>query len=197
MTNENPSGESELGGAHVTPPGEDTTVSDEATLSLAELNQFLGKDFKDKETALKSLKETGSYVGKRKEDIAAEVRRELASGDTPAADAPATKSEVQSLKSELFYSNNPQYKGYEALIAKMGTDPAEVVQLPEFKSVFEKAQIADDVEAKKSVVHSSSRLAQSKSATDEAIAIANARGATGEDVALSLAKSITSELNEG
>lgn len=198
MTNENPTGNSELGEAHATSSGEAAAVSGADTLSLAELNQFLGKDFKDKETALKSLKDTQSFVGKRSEDIEAEVRAKLAQGNGSgnAAEAPASKSEVRSLRNDLFFRDNPQYAPHRALIEKLGEDPAEVVGSQEFKDVFEKVKVADEVESKKSVVHSSSRLGQSNSVVDEAVKVANARGTTGEDVAATLARGINVEINQ-
>lgn len=161
-------------------------------LTLAELNKYLGSDFKDPSTALKALKDTKDYVGKRKEDIVAEVR-----GNLPSANVPdELKSDIQSLKNSLFYSENPQFKGYEGLIAKMGGNPAEVVSSPEFKGVFEKVKVADEVANSKSVVSSNSRLSQSKTVVDEAITIANARGSTQEDVAMALARGIMESQQE-
>lgn len=201
-TTETHTADPELGGAHATPAGGETTVPDDSNLTLDELNQFLGKDFKDKDSALKSLKDTQSFVGKRREDIEAEVRSALAAPVTPApvappGDAPATKSEVQSLKNDLFYEANPQFKEHRALIERLGDNPAEAVELPEFKAVFEKVQIADEGAQRRSIVSSSPRLAQAKSVTDNAIAIANARGTSGDDVALELAKGINDEHRQG
>lgn len=183
---DNSTGEA-LAGADGNVPAADggaAVVSD--TLTLAEMNQVLGKDFKDKDTALKALKDTFSYVGKRKEDIAAEVAK-AQQPQPPAAD-PTLASTVHELKTQLFYTQNPQFKGYEDVIKAMGSDPAEVVGTDVFKKVFEKGQVADEVEQKKSVVSSSPRLAQQKSALEDAVNIANSRGSTGEDVALALVR---------
>lgn len=201
-TTENPTVSPELDGAHMTPAGGEATVSDDSTLTLAELNQFLGKDFKDKGKALQSLKDTQSFVGKRREDIEAEVRASLQGATPPStppsgADAPASKSEVQSLKNDLFYSEHPQYKEHRTLIEKLGANPAEVVESPEFKAVFEKIQVADEVASKKSIVSSSPRLAQAKSSTDEAVRVANARGTSSTDVAEVLAQGINREASQG
>lgn len=161
-------------------------------LPLAELNKYLGSDFKDTATALQSLKETKNFVGKRKEDIAAEVKAGLQQN---ASDG-ATKADVQALKSELFYSQNPQYKGYELIIQKLGSNPAEVVNSEEFKPMFEKVQQADEAVNSKSVVASNNRIAQSKSVIEQAVTVANARGTTQEDVALEFAKAINQN-NQG
>lgn len=189
MSQEDPTADALAGDAHVTSADGGSAASPD-TLSLADLNSFLGKDFKDKDSALKALKDTQSYVGKRKEDIAAEV---LANAKpAPQDSTPRLESELKSLNDRLFYSENPQFKGYEALISRMGGDPAEVVASKEFQSVFDKVKVADEVAQKQSVVHSSPRLAQAKSVTDEAVQVANARGATGDDVAAVLAKGILS-----
>ena len=51
------------GATHVEASGGQAAVAD--TLSLAELNTLLGKDFKDKATALKAVKDTFSYIGRQ------------------------------------------------------------------------------------------------------------------------------------
>lgn len=172
------------------------TAVDSSTLSLTELNQYLGKDFKDTATALKALKDTQSFVGKREADIEAGVRARLAadvSTAVPTEEMNALKSQVRSLTEQTFYANNPQYKGYEALIRSMGADPAEVVGNEVFKDIFAKGQVADQVAQTKSVVSSSGRVASNTNATQEAVRVANA-GRSGADVADVLARSIREEI---
>lgn len=190
-TQDNPSSETLAGEAHVDSSDGGETV-DSPALSLAELNKYLGSDFKDAPTALKALKDTKDFVGKRKEDIAAEVRATLPV--TPQNDSAELKSDVQALKDQLFFSENPQYKDYISIIKKMGTNPSEVVESEDFKKLFEKVKVADEAAQKRSVVSSSSRLAETKTTTDNAIAVANARGSTTEDVALALARGINQEV---
>lgn len=132
------------------------------SLSLADLKLHLGKDFKDKSTALAALKETQSYVG-RKIDAA---------NPAPAVDD-TLKAKVQSLEDEVFYSQNPQYKDMRGLITKMGGNPSEAVGTPEFQAVFEKAKVADEVTSKKSVVNSNARIGQVPQVMDEAVQVAN------------------------
>lgn len=190
-TQEDPSSETLVGETHVDSADGGETV-DSPALSLSELNKYLGSDFKDKDTALKALKDTKDFVGKRKEDIAAEVKASL-EPVTPQPDSKvdeSLKSDVQSLKDRLFFSENPQYKGYESIIKKMGADPSEVVGSEDFKQLFEKVKVADEAAQKRSVVSSNSRLAENKTTTDNAIEVANARGSTLEDVALALARGI-------
>lgn len=139
---------------HMSSAGNEGAVplSTEPTLSLKELNEFLGKDFKDTATALKAVKDTFSYVGKRKEDIV----KEVSSGTDNIA------SELKQLKENLFYKDNPDYAPYRALINKMGSNPEEVAQSPEFKAIFEKAKGFDDSQKLKTVLSSSPRLAASR-----------------------------------
>lgn len=179
------------GAAHMTAADGGGAV-DETALSLSELNQFLGKDFKDIESAKKGLKDTFSYVGKKKEDIEREVRQSLGGG-APSNSSPDLASEVNSLKERVFYSENPQYKGYENLIRKMGSNPAEVVGSDEFKTVFENGKIAGEVAQKNSVVHSNSRLSQNTTYTQEAVQVANATHSTASTADV-LAKAIIGEL---
>lgn len=160
----------------------DGSAAVDNTLSLAELNQHLGKDFKDKSTALKALADTQSYVGKKLE----------AANPAPAPADDSLKAEVQSLKEEAFYLANPQYKDMRDIIKTMGNNPSEVVELAAFKSVFEKVKVADEVTSKKSVVSSNARLGTTSNYTDEAIKVANATGSVGT-VSEILAKGIAEE----
>jgi hypothetical protein len=187
MEDTNPSSDTLAGDAQLTSADGGETV-DSGTLTLAELNQFLGTDFKEKDTALKSLKDTKNFVGKRKEDIAAEVRATTA--PSPQSTDTALASEVQKLKDELFYTQNPEFKGLRDLITSMGANPAEVVGSEAFKNVFEKVKVADEVETKRSVVSSSPRLAQAKSTLDSAIQVANSQGSGLTDVAETLARGL-------
>lgn len=163
--------------AQLTSAGGEAAV-DQPALTLAELNQVLGKDFKDVPTAMKALKDTQSYVGKKKEDIAAEVRAQLAGSSQNASASPSLESEVRSLQEQVFYANNPQFKGHETVIKAMGSNPAEVVESEAFKIYFEKATVAGEVASKKSVVASNPRLAQTKTVTEEAVRVANTTGSS-------------------
>lgn len=190
---QNLSSETLVDGAQLTPANGGETVGT-PVLSLDELNKHLGSDFKDPATALKSLKDTKDFVGKRKEDIAAEVKASLIPV-TP-SDV-ASKSDVQALQKELFLSQNPQYKGYEGILEKISPNFSEAVNDETFKTLFEKAKSADEVTNQKSVVSSNSRLSQSKTVIDEAITVANARGTTNEDTAMVFASAINAQNNQG
>lgn len=183
MENNNLTDDSQLAATHVDAGGEQSAVAD--TLSLAEINSTLGKDFKDKATALKSLRDTQSYVGKKIDAVS----------PAPVIDN-ALKSEVDSLKKEVFYASHPELKGHETMLNALGSNPAEAYQSDAFKSYLEKAKVADEVAQTKSVVSSNSRLSQTKTIMDEGVNMANARGSTGEDTALVFARAIN-EANNG
>lgn len=173
-TTDNPNPDALPGGDDVASAGGGNGSVADVTLSLVELNQFLGKNFGDKETALKALKDTQSFVGKRKEDIEKEVRASIAGSPASSQTPVSPDSKVRSLEEEVFYLKNPQYKGYENIIRKMGSTPAEVVDSEEFKTIFENGKAAAEVAQRKSVVSSSPRLAQQKTVMEEAVKIANA-----------------------
>lgn len=162
-------------------------------ITLADLNAQLGGTFKDTATALKALKDTKDFVGKRKEDIAAEVRASL----IPAKDSDvASKSDVQDLKNQLFLSENPQLKEHADMLKAINPNLAEAVKAPGLQPLLEKAQKADEVANNKSVVASNSRLSQAKSVVDQAVSVTNARGSTNEDTALVFATAINAANNE-
>lgn len=128
-----------------------SSVAQEA-LTLDELNGLLGKNFKDKSTALKSLGELNSFVGKKKEDIMKEV-----SGNSE-----AFHNEIKQIKENQFYSQNPDLKEYRGIISKLGQNPEEVIATPEFKLIYDKAKGYDETVKLKTVLESNPRLAQSR-----------------------------------
>jgi len=131
------------------------------SLSLEELNALLGKDFKDVETAKKSLKDTQSFVGKKIEKAEPKVD-------------PTLTDKVDNLQSQLnksdFFRSNPQYDNKETreLIDKLGANPKEVVEDETFKNIFEKTSAYDKSQESKSVLHNSSRLKQVSTKMDDA-----------------------------
>jgi hypothetical protein len=167
---------------------------EEPAIKLADLSKVLGTDFKDTATALQSIKETKDFVGKRQADAVAEAKASLQQTTPHMSNL---ESDVQSLKADLFYSQNPQYQAVKPLIAKLGSDPSTVVNSEEFKSVFEKVKVADEVAQNKSVVQSNQRLSQTPAPIlEQAVNIANARGSTLEDVATVFAQEINKQGQE-
>ena len=150
-------------------------------MSLKEINEVLGKNFTDKETALKSIKDTYSYTGKRKEDIINEYKK--TEGNNELA------SKVSSLENMLrdanFYAENPQYKPYKDVISKFGGNPEEVIKDSVFQSTFKKASAYDETEKSKSVLHSNPRLGRiTDKITEAKEAIKAGDSAKAEDAAV-------------
>lgn len=135
----------------------------DSSLTLQEINDALGKNFKDKTTALKAFKDTFSYVGK-----AGQVEKELTDARKKLDEKDSALSEIKGIKEELFYSKNSQYEPYRTIISKMGTNPAEVVQSEDFKKIFDGLTELDKTKSAKSVLVSNPRIGQAKTKLDEA-----------------------------
>lgn len=124
-------------------------------LSLNELNAFLGKNFTSKESALKSLKDTQSYVGKKTEDI------------TPKIDPNQFISREQ-YDTDMFYSRNAEYATPEvrevidAMAKAKGLSPKDVIASDTFKAVFSKVKGYDESQSLKSVLETNPRLASTR-----------------------------------
>lgn len=147
-------------------------------LTLAELNKQLGKNFPTKESALKSLSDTFSYVGKKKEDIEKEVRANLATSDQ----ITQLSQKLESVEKERFYDKNPQYAdpAVRKLIDGLGGNPADVVNREEFKQVFEKVSGYDKSVKLKTVLESNPRMTSSRDNLTKAAEIRDKAGVNHE-----------------
>lgn len=131
-------------------------------LSLDELNKYLGKNYPNKESALKSLKDTFSYVGKKKESVVKE-----------AFDENKFISREQ-YEEDMFFSRNPEYTTPEMkeIIKSMakadGIRPSDVVEKDSFKKVFGAVKGYSESQNLKSVLETNPRIAQTKSLMKEA-----------------------------
>lgn len=162
MNEENITSEGQLGEHAIASESSNPTetVSSETVenLSLKEINSFLGKNYKDKGTALKSIKDTFSFVGKKIE----------ASAPVSQSDNGEVAKQLREMKTELFYSKHPEYESFKGAISKMGENPADVVEMPEFKDVFVKASGFDKIQKTKTVLESNPRIGQIRNKQKEA-----------------------------
>lgn len=128
-----------------------SSVAPEA-MTLEELNSALGKTFKDKASALKSIGEMNSYVGKKKEDI----MNEIMGGEV--------SKEIKQIKENMFYQKRPELDTpeYRAILSKLDANPEVAANDPSFKSLFEKAVGYDKSQNLKTVLESNPRLASSR-----------------------------------
>lgn len=131
------------------------------TLTLAELNQALGKNYKDKDSAIKSFKDTFSYVGKKIEDIAPKID-------------PNQFISREQYETDMFYSRNSEYSQPEvrevidAMAKAKGVSPKDVVTSDSFKAVFSKVKGYDESQSLKSVLETNPRLASTRDAFSQA-----------------------------
>ena len=147
------------------------------TLSLSELNQFLGKDFKTKDSALKAVKDTFSYVGKKKEDIEREVLAKV-SNDTK---TDSLSKELEQMRIERFFDKNPDLAPFQAAYEKVGGSPSEFFNSEVFKPIFEAAKGYNESQKLKTVLESNPRLASTRDAFSKAKEL-QAQGANKDEV---------------
>lgn len=149
-------------------------------LSLAEINEHLGKQFPTKEAAIKAFKDTFSYVGKKKEDIEREVRQSI-NTDTR---IDTLAKELEAERKERFFDRNPQYAEptVRKLIESIGGNPADVVNREEFKQVFEKVSGYDKSVKLKTVLESNPRITESRDSLAKAAEIRNKTGQVTREV---------------
>jgi hypothetical protein len=154
-------------GSDVKPAEGDEKVSVESqvgadNLSLEELNSALGRSFKTKDGAIKAIKDTYSYVGKAKEP--------------PQATALAN-SEIQELRNELFFTQQPDYKDarpiLEALAKANGQTIQEAAESQLFKDTFSKIKGFDESQSKKTVMETSGRIPAPDTAKEFSDALGN------------------------
>lgn len=132
----------------------ESTVSTDAasSLSLAEINSALGKNFTNKDAALKSFKDTFSFVGKKME---------------PTVD-PSQYISRDQYETDMFYTKNPEFEkaGVRSIIDSMakseGKRPSEVVNMDSFKTIFSKVKGYDESQNMRSVLETSPHLASSR-----------------------------------
>lgn len=178
-------------------------------LTLDELNTFLGKSFKDKDTALKSLKDTYSYVGNQTTEALArklgkpedEVLSALKTVmDTKGAPDVMTRAQFQE---EQFFDKNASLTDYRSQLAAIkNSDPAtkamtwqDFVKSPVAASLVEKVTGYDEIQRNKSVLESNPRLGaatdkigKAAQATEEARKAAMSGDVTNAERALHTAK---------
>lgn len=143
-----------------TTPAEGSAAAQLEAMTLTDLNNTLGKQYPSKDAALKSIKDTFSYVGKKKEDIEREVKASIQS-DTR---VDQIAKELQIERTERFYDRNPQYAdpSIRRFIESTGKMPNEVVETEDFKNIFTKVAEYNKSMKLKTVLESNPRLNSSR-----------------------------------
>ena len=159
------------------------------------LGQVLGKQFDSDDAALKSVKDTYSFVGKAgsyqkhmkvltqkfdTDELGVINKLESFSMEneqvTQQTAGTGIASEVQQLKAQLeettFFAEHPELKEHKDLLREVrgtsGKSYTEVVEMPAFKNILEKAHAAEAMEREKSVLQSNPRLGQVRDKLSEA-----------------------------
>lgn len=149
----------------VSADGEEAVSDVAQSISLKELKEILGKDFKDKASALKSVKDTYRFVGKKVE--------------APKAIDESRFISREQYEQDMFYSKNPGLDKPEmrtiidSLAKAKGISNRDVVETPEFKSVYEKVKGYDESQGLKTVLATNPRLVASKDKLTQAGEAAN------------------------
>lgn len=166
MEEDNINSEGQSDATHVIAPDPKETVSNVSgdAMTLAEINAVLGKNFTTKEAALKSWKDTNSYVGMKIEDIEKRVMSKVQEADKTAVLA----KELEEIRKERFYDKNPQYASLRSVIEKTGRNPVEVVNEEWFKEISTKVSGYDENQKLKTVLESNPRLSSSRDSLTKA-----------------------------
>lgn len=147
-------------------------------LSLAELNSLLGREFKSKDSALKSIKDTFTFATTRLTDVYAKV------DESTKGELKKLNDTVAAQNKELFYVQNPQYAPHRKLIDSLGQNPGEVVNGDVFKETFNKLEEHGKTVKLKTVLESNPRLASSRDSITKAAEVKKANnGFVTEEVA--------------
>ena len=133
------------------------------SLTLAEINSLTGKTYKDKESALKSIKDMSSQAGK-----AADLEGKLAKANEskPEEQLNSLQTQLSQLQNDAFFKDNQDYSDNRELIEKIakadGISNAEVVETELYKSVS--GTVAS--QSKRTVASSNGRVAQSSASKE-------------------------------
>lgn len=146
--------------------------SSDSQMTLAEINQALGKQFKDKDSALKAFKDTFSYVGKKKEDIEKEVLAKVSENNQ----VEVLANELKEMRVERFFDRNPDLAPYRSAYEKVGGNPEEFFNSDAIKPIIEKAKGYDESQKLRTVLESNPRIASSKDSLSKARELQRSEG---------------------
>lgn len=146
--------------------GGDEAVTETAVDPLAIINEATGREYKDLDTAMSSIKEWQKQAS-QKVNIEAELNK---AKETPQTDE-ELRAQVAELSNRLnetttdtFFVQNPEHASNRGLLEKIakadGISIAEAVNSESYKPVFEAMQTAADVQSKRTVAVPNGRVSQ-------------------------------------
>jgi len=113
------------------------------SLTLSEINALTGKDYKDKDSALKSIKDMSSMAGKAA-DLEGKLKEATKVGEPKTGDEQlqALQEQLSQTQTEVFLANNPDHKDNRDLLEQLAKanncTVEEATQLDVYKGVTEK-----------------------------------------------------------
>lgn len=132
-------------------PDQNKSATVESSLTLDEINSLLGKQYKDKDTALKSLKDMSSQAGKVADLL----------GRTEPKQEGDKDDRYRELEMEVFYARNPEHEANKNILEAFATQHKvsikEAVELPEYKELSDKLKGAEEAKERRTVVDSNRR----------------------------------------
>ena len=152
----------------------------ETMIPLSELNKGLGKDFKDKDTALKSLRDTQSYVA-QVGTLKSQLEKLQTQPQTPQASGEIAelKAQLENIQKENFFERNQPLKTIrptvEAFAKAHGKPLNEVAEMPEIKELLTKVSGFEQSQKMRTVLESNPRLASMTDKMTKAQELASTR----------------------
>lgn len=160
----------------------DSSGADTDAISLAELNNILGKNYSDRETALKAVKETYTFIGKRddharivKEAVQKtgksedEILQLLTNSNMPEnGSQPANPDQFitkDQYLEDMFFSKNPDLSMVKDVIKPLKNSDEfksmswdDYVKSDKIASIVDTFRVANEVKSAKSVMESNPRI---------------------------------------
>lgn len=139
----------------------DEAVSNADALTLSEINEITGKQYKDKSTALKSLKDMSSQAGKAA-DLEGKLKKAESEPSSTEDEIKALKEQIAQNQTDMFFAENPDHKSnrelLEALAVKHGVSVREAADLDSYKSLQESLKAGKEAQSKRTVADSNKRV---------------------------------------
>lgn len=132
-------------------------TSEVASLSLKEINEITGKQYKSKESALKSIRDMSKQAGK-----VADLEGQLTATLTKSEIEAQTSARIAELETDNFFARNPQHEANRDLLTELakanGVSVKEAVELEVYQKILERMTPAGATQ-KRTVMDSSTRQA--------------------------------------
>ena len=115
----------------------DSSATD--SLTLEELNEITGKNYKDKDSALKSIKDMNSQAGKAA-NLEGQIKAAKQDPEVSSDELATLREELNQTKLEVFYSQNPDANRelLETIAKANGLSPQEAMNTDLYKNTVAK-----------------------------------------------------------